>query len=111
MEISKIKPSLENVAGSKVMILQSVQPSYTYENGHKTDNQDGWSCDFVCLDNGYEKLRCKVISKIPISQEMIEASESPIKCTLDGFECKIYRDFKNNTYAISCKAKALIIMK
>lgn len=111
MDVTKIVPSLESIAGSKVLILLSIKENYLYENKKKTDTQDGWKAELVCCDNGYEKLSCKILTKPSITQEMIDNAEAPIRCTLDGLDAQIYRVFETNEHKLRCIAKTLILVK
>ncbi|WP_395549394.1 MULTISPECIES: hypothetical protein [unclassified Lacrimispora] len=113
MDVSKLYLSTESLAGkgSKRIYITSCKEVTSYVDGKATDSIENYRIECVFPDNQYEKVIIKVTDKPPVTQEMIDKAESPITVSLQDLECKLYRDFKNNTYSISCKAKALALVK
>ena len=112
MDINKLRifdPDCLSISGR--IILIGIELSRVYENGKYTDTIDGYKLKCIFPDNGYEKATIKVQTKPPINQEAIENSSNPIFCNFEEFEAKIYRDFKNNSFRLSCKAKSVLILK
>ena len=110
MDISKIQLNLESVAGGKEVLLLDIKEQYAYENNQLTNKLDGYKCKCVLPKNGYEQLVVKIDTNPHISPDLITSGE-PIKVSFENFEGKIYRDYQKNTYALSCKAKSLVVLK
>lgn len=109
MDITKIRLNLEAVAGGKEVLLLEIREQYAYENNKLSDKIE-YKCRFVLPENFYEQLVVKVLTKPLISQELLQRGE-PVRVTLEGFEARIYRNYQNSTYGLSCKAKSLIVLK
>lgn len=112
MDLTKVKPTMESLLGGKTAVLLSVRESFAFDSdNHATQTVDGYRVEVVLPENSYEKLTVKVMLKPMITQEQLDAAETPIRCTFDSFDCRIYRDFKNGGYGISCRAKAMQVVK
>ena len=111
MDILSAKLGEEAVFGSsKLAYLIGIRESHPYEEGRpKQDVVDGYKLDCIAPDNKYERITVHVQTKPPVSQDQIDKSADPITVTFTDFSAKIYRDFRKNTYAISARAKAVIV--
>lgn len=113
MELSKLLIEPKNVLrGEDLAILTDIRESHPYENGKANPNiVDGYKLNCVCPSNGFERITVHVQDKPAITKETLDNAETPVKVRFESPDFKIYRDYRNNTYALSCKAKSVTIVK
>lgn len=109
MKPENLELSLEDIAKSVTCYLTRMFPYYKFDNGNKTDEIIGYNYECALPDNMYEKIVVKVEEKVPsIASETLEEGSIPV--TFEGFVGKFYKDFKTNSYKLSCKAKSILIL-
>ena len=107
MEITKVRLTLSSLTNDGPAIVTSVSEAHRFEDGKVTDEIEGYKVEVVATGNGFEKFSVKVAEKPAISDAMLGKAS----VDFDGFEAKPYKDFRNNTVGISCKAKSVNVIK
>ena len=110
MDITKIHLSLDSIAGGKEVLLLDFKEQFTYQNNQLTDKISGYKCRILLPSNGYEQIFVKVADMPKIPEELLSNGE-PINITFEDFEGHIYRDYKNSSYALTCRAKSIVLLK
>jgi hypothetical protein len=113
MKINQIRLNMDSItlAGNKVRLI-GIRPTHEYKDNAMTDNIIGTTYNCVAEENNFEKFRVKVDNINPIiSAEQLEESKTPIYISFQDFEGKLYKSWKTNTWAITCKAKSASIVK
>ena len=103
MDLTRLNITLETLSKNQPLILTDIAEIRKYDNENKRylDEIEAFKVGVVAIGNGYEKFTVKVKQKPPM------AADSQMQVEFAGFEAKIYRDFRNNTYALSCSADSV----
>lgn len=108
IDVTKIRLSQDQILGGNYGIITKITPAMKYVDNKPTDEIDGYKVEVIAIANkSYDKVSVKVAEKPEISQEDIDAANTPIQISFTGFEAKIYRSYKSNTFELSCKAKSV----
>lgn len=110
MRFTNLTIPLDIVLNGANMILTAVMPYYTYVDGKKTENIEGYRY-YVVEDKTFEKLSVKIPSVVPaISKEEIENAKNHIRVTFDNAIAKPYRT-QSGEYELSVTATAVSVVK
>ena len=112
MRLNQIELQLENIAkDSKVRIL-NVRPSYTYNDGVKSETVSGQTYECLLEMQNYEKVLIRTMEQAPvITQAEIDASPTPIYIQFKDFIGKFYFSNQTKNWELSCKASAAILVR
>ncbi len=106
MDITKLQIGLNALSAGGPLVAVEVKEVYAYENGKKTGTIEAYKVDIIAIQNNYERFTVRIANKPLITEEQLGKA-----CvTFENFAAKIYRDFKNNSYALSCKADSVTIV-
>ena len=106
MDITKLSINLPAITKDKPAIVTAINPIKNYKDGRYTDEVVGFRVEAVATGNGYEKFSVNVLEQ----PNILENELGTVAVTFEKFEAKIYKDYKNNRYDISCKAQRVVII-
>lgn len=107
MDLTKLNVPLSALTKDKPVVVTSVSEVHEFKDGRSTDEIVAYRVEVVATGNSFEKFTVKVTEKPMITEEQLGKAV----VSFVDFEGKIYRDFKNNRYDISCKARAVNVVK
>lgn len=95
--------------GAKLICLE-VAPTFSYENGKRTDSQIGTTYTVVETQN-FEKFKVKVANLTPVlTQEQIDSSKERVYLTFENAIAKPYRT-QSGEYDLSISATNVVLAK
>lgn len=110
-DITKIQLTFNQIFGGDFAVPVEITEAKKYENGKYTDEVECYKVTALCVcDKSYDKVVVKVLEKPPVTNEEIQKAQTPMQIRFQDFTSNLYRDYKNNTYQLTCKARALQIV-
>lgn len=83
--------SIEQVAGSDIVLVTDLREVYKYENNKRTDTVDGYRYAVVAPDNKYEQFSIKTAKAFITPEQLAAAKGGVIKVRVKGFKGRFYR--------------------
>lgn len=99
----------DNRQFGKRMQLVGVEPYFSYRDGKKTEDIEGYKYTVVLLEKEYEKLSVKVEGAKQIDIQEGEKVDIPIKFT--DLEVGFFQNFENKNLFLKAKAKGIELVK
>lgn len=93
--------------------ITEVKNGYHYDsNGNRTEQVETQNYETVFPDNGFLKLTVKVKGDKPVAtNEQIKQKGNSVKVTFKNLVGRIYYNYRENSYAVSCSADGLEVMQ
>lgn len=102
--------TLEQVAGSDIVLITEVREVFKYENGKRTDTLDGYRHNAVAPDNKFQQFAIKTAKSFITPEQLAAAKGGVIKVRVKGFQGRFYRPRDSQDYLFTSTAEALEII-
>ncbi|MCR5432369.1 MAG: hypothetical protein K6E95_07410 [Lachnospiraceae bacterium] len=111
IDITKIALNIEQIFGGNSAVISRITPAKKYIDGKPTEEIEAYKVEAIAIANRtYDRVCVKVSQRPELSQDQIDAAVDPIQISFEGFEARIYKNFRTNTYELTCKAKSLQVI-
>ena len=111
--VKNITLAFSVIAGRDKAILAGARDDMEFVDGKPTGKRLGSRYDIICHANGFQTVTVKVPdTPLAISQEDLDARNATgnfVFCSFDGFNGKLYQDFRSPGKEIKVSATATSI--
>lgn len=107
---SSVTLSIEQIAGSDIVLVIDVREAYKYENGKRSDALDGYRHTAVAPDNKFEQFTVKTAKAFITPEQLAAAKGGVVKVRVKGFKGRFYRSRETHDYLLTSTAEALEII-
>lgn len=101
--------TIEQVAGSEVVLLTESREIFKYENGQRTDVSDGFRNTVVAPSNKYEQFTVKTPTAVVTPEQLAAAKDGVLKVRIKGFVGRFYRT-RTGEYAFTSTAESMEVV-
>ena len=108
-----INPTVEQVAGSDIVLVTEIKETFKYENGKRTDVCDGFRNSVVAPSKKYADFTIKTQKAFVTPEQLAAAKDGVVKVRVRGFVGRFYRVRKEDgsfDYAFTSTADSLEVV-
>ncbi len=109
IKVTDIAFSIEQIAGSDIVLLTDIRESYSYEDGKRTNTLEGFKNTVVAPSRKFTEFTIKTPKAVITPEQLAAAKDGMLKVKVKGFAGRFYRT-RDGEYAFTATADALEVV-
>lgn len=109
LKISEIEFTIEQIAGSDIVLLTDIREVFAYEDGKKTTKSDGYRCTVVAPAAKYVEFSVKTPRAVVTVEQLAAAKDGTIRVKVKGFKGRFYRT-RDGDFAFTSTADTMEVV-